>query len=172
MPERMKEVSRIKVKGDVIMGIVRDDVTMLCGSEELWSIAYMAHVGVDSLGHEAYVGVTLRLHKQKDGKLLSTLKESVVLETDFLKEFSTQRMCRFAGGVLWQRVMSRSAGERSCSVLVDESTLISLLSGPRSDLHFSIPGTLWEFLLEKFTNLLPFFVEIVRLFAKYLALPR
>ncbi|XP_065194111.1 uncharacterized protein LOC135825300 [Sycon ciliatum] len=69
MPERMKEVSRIKVKGDVIMGIVRDDVTMLCGSEELWSIAYMAHVGVDSLGHEAYVGVTLRLHKQKDGTL-------------------------------------------------------------------------------------------------------
>ena len=68
MPERMKEVSSYDVKGDLLMTIVRDDCTMLCGSEEPWSVVYMSHTRSEAPANEAYVGVTLRLQKMKDGE--------------------------------------------------------------------------------------------------------
>ena len=82
MPERMKEISRMKVKGDIIMNVIKDDVVVFCGSEELWPMVYVAHMSVDCTGNETYIGVSLRLVKCDDGKLF------ILLSTGFLAVYT------------------------------------------------------------------------------------
>ena len=69
MPERMREVAKLDLNGDVIMLIARDDCVMFSGAEDEWGMSYMAHVKVDMQNHQSYVGAPLRLVTLPDGIL-------------------------------------------------------------------------------------------------------